>query len=210
MLTHWGRYKVNGITQTTFSSAFFWTKMFDFRLQFHWSLFLRVQLTLFKHWFWLWLGAVQATSHYLNQWWLVYRRIYASLGPNELKVNLFSQYGNQYDCLIRHAALLAFHRRITCIMNILGFDGDTITMWKRWHFILFPKRAANLKHDGFITQDYGNCVKQVICITNAHKLMTQQIYLHDSNIIKMNHTDIIKVRVLFQRKPKVRLLTYHV
>ena len=31
-----------------------------------------------------WLGPGQATSHYLNQWWLVYRRIYASLGLNEL------------------------------------------------------------------------------------------------------------------------------
>ena len=33
-----------------------------------------------------WLGANQATSHYLNQWWLVYWHIYASLGLNELKV----------------------------------------------------------------------------------------------------------------------------
>ena len=32
------------------------------------------------------LGAVQATSHYLNQWWLVYWRIYASLGLNELNI----------------------------------------------------------------------------------------------------------------------------
>ena len=31
------------------------------------------------------LGADQATSHYLNQWWLIYWRIYASLGLNELK-----------------------------------------------------------------------------------------------------------------------------
>ena len=29
-------------------------------------------------------GANQATSHYLNQWWLVYLRIYASLGFHEL------------------------------------------------------------------------------------------------------------------------------
>ena len=43
-----------------------------------------VQLTIFQHWFRWWLGAVQATSHYLNQWWLVYWRIYASLGLNEL------------------------------------------------------------------------------------------------------------------------------
>ena len=43
-----------------------------------------VQLTIFMHWFWWWLGAAQATSHYLNQWWLDYRRKYASLGLNEL------------------------------------------------------------------------------------------------------------------------------
>ena len=44
--------------------------MFWFRL----SLISRVQLTIF-----------QAPSHYLNQWWLFYWRIYASLGLNEMK-----------------------------------------------------------------------------------------------------------------------------
>ena len=60
-------------------------KMYEFRLRFHWSLFLRVQLTIFQHWFRWWLDADQATSHYLYQWWLGYWRIYASLGLNELK-----------------------------------------------------------------------------------------------------------------------------
>ena len=32
--------------------------------------------------------ADQATSHHLNQWWLVYRRIYASLSLNELNITL--------------------------------------------------------------------------------------------------------------------------
>ena len=32
----------------------------------------------------IWLGADQATSHYLNQYWLDHWRIYASLGLNEL------------------------------------------------------------------------------------------------------------------------------
>ena len=32
----------------------------------------------------VWLGADQATSHYLDQWWLINWRIYASLGLNEL------------------------------------------------------------------------------------------------------------------------------
>ena len=51
ILTHWGRDKLDTISQTTFSSAFSWMKMFEFKLKFHWSLFLRVQLTSFQHWF---------------------------------------------------------------------------------------------------------------------------------------------------------------
>ena len=83
-LTHWGRDKMDAISQTTFSIAFSWMKIFEYRLKLHWNLFLRVQLTIFQHWFRWWLGVSQATSHYLNQWWLVYRRVYASLGLNEL------------------------------------------------------------------------------------------------------------------------------
>ena len=84
MLTHWGWDKMAAIKQTTLSIAFSLMKKLEFRLNFHWSLFLRVQLTVFQHWFRKWLGAVQATSHYLNQWCLVYWRIYASLSLNEL------------------------------------------------------------------------------------------------------------------------------
>ena len=50
-LTHWGRDKIDAISQTTLSNAFSWMKMLEFRLKFHWSLFLRVQLTIFQHWF---------------------------------------------------------------------------------------------------------------------------------------------------------------
>ena len=71
-----------------FKRIFMHQKMYEFRLRIHWNLFLRFQLTIFQYWFRNWLGADQATSHYLNQWWLVYWRIYASLGLNELR---FSQ-----------------------------------------------------------------------------------------------------------------------
>ena len=80
--------------------------MFEFRLKFHWSLFLRFQLTIFQHWFRYWLGAVQATSHYVNQWWLVYWCIYASLGLNEIDLE---------------------HTRATMV---LWFQFDEI---KKWH-----------------------------------------------------------------------------
>ena len=83
-LTHWGRDKIAAFSQTTHSNAFSWMKILEFRLKFHWSLFLRVLLTIFQHWFRWWLGADKATSHYQNQWWLDQRRIYVSLGLNEL------------------------------------------------------------------------------------------------------------------------------
>ena len=47
-LTHWSWDKMAAFSQTTFSNAFSSMKMFEFRLQFHWSLFLRVQLTIFQ------------------------------------------------------------------------------------------------------------------------------------------------------------------
>ena len=43
--------KMDAVSQTTLSNAFSWTKMLEFRLKFHWSLFLRVQLTIIQHWF---------------------------------------------------------------------------------------------------------------------------------------------------------------
>ena len=36
------------VSQTTFSNAFCWMKMLEFLLRFHWSLFLRVQLTIIQ------------------------------------------------------------------------------------------------------------------------------------------------------------------
>ena len=72
--------KIAAISVTTFSNVFSWMKMYEFCLRFHQSLFLRFELTIFQHWFRWWLGADQATGHYLNQWWLDYLHIYGSLG----------------------------------------------------------------------------------------------------------------------------------
>ena len=91
LLTHWGRDKMAAVFQTTFSNGFSWMKSYEFRLKFHWKLFLGVQLTIFQHWLREWLGAGHATSHYQNQWWLVYWRKYAcvllrtNLGGNFIK-----------------------------------------------------------------------------------------------------------------------------
>ena len=50
-LTYRGRDKMDAISQTTLANAFLWMRMLEFWLKFHRSLFLRVQLTIFQHWF---------------------------------------------------------------------------------------------------------------------------------------------------------------
>ena len=50
----------------------------------------------------LWLGADQATSHYLNQWWLVCWRIYATLGLNESRI--------KYKTVVRQHIWLTLER----------------------------------------------------------------------------------------------------
>ena len=59
----------------------------------------KVQLTISQHWFRYWLGADQATSHYLSQWWLDYRRIYAPLGLNELSVIVQTRCTHETTCV---------------------------------------------------------------------------------------------------------------
>ena len=49
--THWGRVKMDAISQTKYSNAFSWMKMCELWLSFHWSLFLRIQLTIIQHCF---------------------------------------------------------------------------------------------------------------------------------------------------------------
>ena len=51
------------------SNPFFLMKTLEYQFNFHWNLFLGVQLTTSQHWFRQWLDTEQATSHYLNQSW---------------------------------------------------------------------------------------------------------------------------------------------
>ena len=50
-LTHWGREKWPTFPRRHFQMYFLQRKCFNFRFKFHWNLFLRVQLTIFQHWF---------------------------------------------------------------------------------------------------------------------------------------------------------------
>ena len=94
------------------TKVFSWIKMLEIRLIFQWSLFLWVESTILHHWFKLWLGTDQATSHYLNQWWLVNWRIYASLGLSELRygkgviyIGIFKNYATHLNTLAPEAGI---------------------------------------------------------------------------------------------------------
>ena len=83
-LTHWGRDKMAAISQTTLSNAFSWMKMLEFRLQFHWIMFLG------SNWQYSRIGSDNGLAPIRRQAiiWTnddpVQRRIYASLGLNGL------------------------------------------------------------------------------------------------------------------------------
>ena len=83
-LTHWGLDKMADIFQTIFSSAFSWIKMYLVTIRFSLILVASGPINntsaLVKIMAWRRPG----NSYYLNQWWLIYRRIYSSFGPNEL------------------------------------------------------------------------------------------------------------------------------
>ena len=129
-LTHWGRDKMDAISQTTFSRAFSSMKIVVFWLNFHWNMFPRVQLTIIQHWFRYWLGAVQATSHYLNQWWLVYWRIYASLGLSVLRFTelLLVEVINLSVCLGTRGSNLKSYYRNDVIMSAIASQITSLTI----------------------------------------------------------------------------------
>ena len=61
-----------------FSNAFYWMKILESRFNFHWNLFLRVQLTITRHWFRL--SLVRRHPITRIHAYPVHRRIYAALG----------------------------------------------------------------------------------------------------------------------------------
>ena len=119
ILTHRGRDQMKETSQTTFSNAFSRMKMKipEFWLKFHWKFYPIVQSTIFQHWFRNWLGAGQATNHYLDQWYpsltYAYMRHLASMRRHE-KTRAGIPYTNHFSSLV----LSAFSIIETFILNV--------------------------------------------------------------------------------------------
>ena len=94
-------------------------KTCKFRLRFHWSLFLRVQLKLFQHWFRWWFGAGQ-----------VYWRMYVSLGLNELSASNIKGYQRIADYIPSFLNLQIWTPSIFCLPTWKAINIHiTITNW---------------------------------------------------------------------------------
>ena len=63
----------------TFFKSIFLMKMYEFGFRCHWSFFPTRVINNIPSLCTYWLGVGQATSHCLNQWWLIDWRLYASL-----------------------------------------------------------------------------------------------------------------------------------
>ena len=87
--SHWGRDKIAAISQMTFSNAFSSIKNVRILIKISWKFVPKVWINNIP-------ALVQTTSHYLNQWWLSYWHIYASLGLN----------GRNTDAYVHHIALM--------------------------------------------------------------------------------------------------------
>ena len=79
------------------------------------------------------------TSHYLNQWWFVYRRIYASLG-----LNVLSQ---------RSSNLLI--NTCMCLKNG-NYFGETSTFQERNQTLSWINRANNIYNGGDISKTHND------------------------------------------------------
>ena len=115
LLTHWGRDEMNNISQTTFSNVFSSMKMFEFRLKFHWSLFLMGLINnipaLVQIMAWRRPGDKPLSEPMLIK--SVYRRIYASLGLNELRYIYTCAKQMRAENWLQHKSLHAFtHTRL--------------------------------------------------------------------------------------------------
>ena len=85
-LTHWGRDKMDAISQMIFSYAFSWMKMYELRLKFHWRLFPRVKINNIPAFVQIMAWRRPGEKPLSEPIMVTYWRIYASLGLNELTI----------------------------------------------------------------------------------------------------------------------------
>ena len=131
VLTHWGWGKMAAIFQMTCSNAFSWMKMYELQLKFHWSLFPRVQLTIFS------FGSDNGLSPG-RRWWLFYWRINASLGLNELNNQGIKQWISQQVSMDLSYTYTYLYIYIYIYIWVSSWRCGCLVTWFRYQLIAKP------------------------------------------------------------------------
>ena len=122
------------VISQTFPNAFSWMKSFVSWCELHWSLFLRVQLTISQHWFKQWLrplGTKQVTSHYMKQYWTSSLMHLCGTRGKELNILGQEQNGWHFADILTHLGLVSH----ICIMkNSPHFPSDAYMRPKSLYF----------------------------------------------------------------------------
>ena len=84
----------------------------EFRLTFHLILFLMVKLTIFQQWLRKWLGANQATSHYMDRYWLLLLTCVCVTWLQWVEIDLFNKANYSHFWLAPH--MYIYTRRYGC------------------------------------------------------------------------------------------------
>ena len=155
-LAHWGRYTMVDIL-TTFSNTFYWMANFAFCLEFHWSLFLMVQLAISQNPFGQWRPMVsQFTGAYVYSFEVQKGQIHGSEIPREiflhsLKTKSFPDAnfvvtGGTVDDIVGSVATLSFQCYCAFCRESEPSDDQTLgwptksysllPMWRRCHVII--------------------------------------------------------------------------
>ena len=127
--------------------------------------------TTFQHWFRYWYGTGQPTSHYLNQWWLVCWRIYASfIRPQWVKVCKEPKV-EQYSNKIKLSSV-----KETIQSLLVSCVSTQKTYLKTWHMYAEPALNVYCTHHVLTLLHFN---------TWNHRPLTYWIVLRKQNIVAL-------------------------
>ena len=115
-------------SKTTFSNACSWMKILVFCFKYHWSWYLKFQLSICQHWFRYCLGAEQATKQYLNQWCTISGTQNEISHWNQAVVAYLEYYCIFFSKMLRLQALVFIRKDRHYVSGIWDYSGAWLHM----------------------------------------------------------------------------------
>ena len=124
-LTYWSWDKMAALLQTTFSNAFSGMKMYEFRLQFHWSLFLRGPIKNSRIWSYDGLALTMRQAIVLTNdgivYWRIFLNVHSCYDSNLRKIKKVTQYKTLKIFLVISMLQAERNLQMSCLRLIPGY-----------------------------------------------------------------------------------------